>query len=166
MGLLRQQNSALARAQTKPAAASDAAGMPSGFGTLGDYLPTANLSDAGNTTGEALLQTLLWALWHGDVKRLESIGAPFGSQSEPGDVVGEISSREAAAFQMLRGIVTNSVGFRLAARPMPGGQGLAVRVDPTPRPESKANALYKNANFTFYVEPRGTSWGFASPPEE
>jgi len=166
MGLLRQQNSALAKSQTVPAAASDPAGMSPGFGTLGDYLPTANLSDAGNATGEALLQTLLWAVWHGDVKRLESIGAPFGGQSEPGDVVGEIASREAAVFQMLRGIVTNSAGFRLAAKPMPGGKGLAVRVDATPRPESKADALYKNANFTFYLEPRDAGWEFASPPGE
>ena len=82
---LRQQNKTLAQAAAGNATnAGSAAGVP-GFGRLGNYLSMENLTDAGNATGETLLETFFWAVQRGDVKRLEELGAPLGGQSQPGD---------------------------------------------------------------------------------
>ena len=163
MGRLRQQATVTAQPLENRAATSEPS---SGFGVLGNYLPAENLSDAGNATGEALLQTTLWAVKQGNLERLEALGAPFGGQSVPGQAVGDLSPREAAAFQMMQDVLTNSVGFRLAAKPTSGGQVVAVRVDAVPRQEGKGAGSYNNANFTFYLEPRSTGWGFSSPPQD
>ena len=124
-----------------------------------------NLTDAGNATGETLLETFFWAVQRGDVKRLEELGAPLGGQSQPGDTAGELTKSEKAAMQIMQSIITNSAGFRLTSKPLPKDNVIEVRFDAVSRPESKGNESIKNAFFTFYLAPKPDGWGFTTPED-
>lgn len=124
-----------------------------------------NVSDVGNGSAEALLQTFIWAMREGKVERLEQLGTPFGGQREPGAVVGELPESEAAIFHMMQTAFANSSGFRLSSQHTSDGQKYTVRLDADPLP-GKQDEFVKNFNITFTLEQEVDRWRFGNPVEE
>ncbi|MEO7299387.1 MAG: sigma-70 family RNA polymerase sigma factor [Verrucomicrobiota bacterium] len=163
VGLLRRQNQILAQANDKPENTGTVQHLDKGFGALGEYLPVENVSDAGNGTAEALLQTFVWAIREGKVDRLQQLATPFGGQIKPGDVVGEISETEAAIFKMMQSTFTNAAGFRLSSKTSDDGQRYDVRLDSEARNGNETNEFLKNFNLSFVLEHKAEGWSFEDP---
>ena len=165
VGILRRQNQSLAQANVALANAHETQTLNKGFGTLGEYLALEKVSDAGNSTAEALLQTFVWAMREGKAERLEQIGAPFGGQSKPGEVVGEVPESEAAVFKTVQNVFTNSAGFRLSSMLADDGRRYEVRLEAVPLPD-RQDGFMKNINLSFFLEQKADRWSFGNPVEE
>ena len=166
VGLLRRQNQELAQAQVSTTKDSNAQTAHKGFGTLGEFLPMEEVSDAGNSTPEALLKTFVWAMREGKVKRLMQFGAPLGvGPSEPGDVAGEIPESKKPFFKTIQNAFTNSAGFRLSSRPVIDGQKYEVRLDAMPLADAQGDPVLKNFNISFILEQNADGWVFGNPDE-
>ncbi len=165
VGMLRRENQSLSRAKNSPPKTEQTQTLNKGFGALGEYLTPERISDAGNSSAEALLQTFIWAVREGKVERLGQIGAPFGGQNEPGEVVGFLPKSEAEAFRMVQKAFTNSAGFRLSSRRAQDGQTYQVRLEADPLPGS-LDDFTKNMNLTFYLEQKADRWSFGNPVDE
>ncbi|HZQ46893.1 MAG TPA: hypothetical protein VFC07_07780 [Verrucomicrobiae bacterium] len=161
--MLRKQNQSLAQERTSSTNANAAKILSKGFGNLGEYLPAEKVSDAGNGTPEALLQTLAWAIREGKVERLEQIGAPFGGQSKPSDEAGKISESEAAMFKMVPDAFTNSAGFRLNSQMSDSGQKYDVRLDAEPLEGNRLSESLRDFNLSFVLEHKTNGWWFGNP---
>ncbi len=163
IGALRRQTQMLAKTNVTQTNAEPIPSLSKGFGALGEYLHSENISDVGNSTAEALLQTFVWAIRESRVDRLEQIGGPFGGQSEPGDVVGEISKSQAGMFKMIQSAFTNAAGFRLSSKPGNDGQSYEVRLEAEPLDGNQSNDFVKNFHMSFVVEQKDNGWSFGDP---
>ncbi len=161
-GLLRKENQLLAQQKSILPGGAATPTLNKGFGNLGEYLPAKNASDAGNSTPEALLQTLIWAIRENKVERLEQIGAPLAGQSKPGDTSGEISESEAPMFKMIQTAFTNAAGFHLSSKMSEDGQRYDVRLDTDPVSGSQANESLRNLNVSFVLEHKADGWSFGN----
>jgi hypothetical protein len=164
IGLLRRLNQQSLPANTLPDAKPTQT-LEKGFGSLGEYLSADMVSDAGTSTPEALLQTFIWAIREGKVNRLEEVASMFGGQSEPGDVVGQISESQAPMFKMMQSAFTSAAGFRLSSKSIGDGQKYHVRLDADPINGSQNNESPKNLNLTFVLERKTDGWTFGDPSE-
>jgi RNA polymerase sigma factor (sigma-70 family) len=165
VGLLRQQNQSLAQAATDRTKTNQSQLLSKGFGTLGEYLPSEDASNAGNSTPEALLKTFIYAMRKGDVPLLEKFGAPLTGQSEPGDVVGAISESKTALFKTLQNLFTNAAGFRLSSKTANNGQSYEVRLDADPLPGTRDES-FKNFFLSMNLERKDNGWTFGAPPSD
>ncbi len=164
IGLLRRLNQQSLPANALPDAKPTQT-LEKGFGSLGDYLSADMVSDAGTSTPEALLQTFIWAIREGKANRLEEIASMFGGQSEPGDVVGQISESQAPVFKMIQSAFTSASGFRLSSKSIGVGQKYHVRLEADPINGSQNNESPKNLNLTFVLERKTDGWTFGDPSE-
>jgi RNA polymerase sigma factor (sigma-70 family) len=173
--LLKLRSEVAALRRNKQAVASGGRDVPNppaalplnkGFGALGEFLSATNVFNAGTTTPEALLQTLVWAILEGKLERLAEIGAPIGGQNQPGEVVGELSESEATVFKMMRNAFTNCAGFRLSSKLGDDGRRYNVRLDAEPLTGGgNINDYLKNFNLSFVIEHSVEGWRFGNPFE-
>lgn len=163
VGKLRKENQELASAGMPK---TNSTLLSKGFGTLGEYLPLANVSDEGTGTPEALLQTWLWAMREGNVARLEQLDAPFAGQSALGDVAGEISKSNSAAFNAFRMALTNAAGFHLSSKFADDAQSCEVHLDAEPlgHGENEGDMKLNGLSLSFIFEEKGGVWVFGDHP--
>lgn len=95
-----------------------------GFGALGELLMPDSITNAGNKTAEALLQTAIYALRQGDVPLLSRYGIS--------NTIGDAGTNE-PLFQVVRAALGEAAsgGFRLSSKGTDDGQGYKVRLDST-----------------------------------
>ena len=94
---------------------------------------------------------------------LEKFGGPLTGQSEPGDVVGEISESKAAIFKAVQPAFTNAAGFRLSSKTANNGQSYEVRLDAEPL-RGNRDELFKNFFLSMNLERKDNGWTFGAPP--
>jgi hypothetical protein len=159
VGMLKTRNKALALESANMAQNNQAHGLSNGFGALGNYIAMENVSNAGNRTPEAALQTLLYAFREGKTDMFMPVGPPGGGQAPPGEAAGQLSDEEAAARQMLMNIFTNSAGFNLNSSLANDGQQYQIRLDPVPIDAKKGSM--QDMRISLVLNQTADGWVFA-----
>jgi hypothetical protein len=177
VGVLREEKQALTDA-------SAAKTFTKGFGTLGEYVPVKDVSDAGYNTAESFVTTFLWAMRENKLAQANgSQGQPQAdasptatqanaSQGEPqanasqGEPQADASPNEAKVNQLVQTILAHTAGFRLSSRLAgegPKGPKYEVHCEAVPLSDSPDDAIANGFNFTLSLQQNPDGWGPTHP---